>query len=353
MSISPDLQGIYTECRIESVAADWLLTQGVSSPLDFALLCPSEDAVAAKILAPVKTAGHTTDSIQSNLSFVKAWTLCRRAMHREDERVKSGNVQEEAELPQEADKTLRRAWQTRRNFPLGTDRLLTSQLQNKLHRGLSMRPRRLDIFLIEQLRTMGCTERKAQQAMLVQAGQPVRGTEVYDDAARSHFELWIRIRAFFTSIAFVSVNDLDFMTFGGAEHMSDAILRIINQTYNGSLAPVTYYVEAWAQTAKLMSEHVSTNEGMLETFVRAPSSWRHLWTNFSKPANSNGRQKLHTGPDMDQDLGDEVQKMKERVRDMQSQRDKALAQAKKAGKPVELSPNAWTKKDPKTKKRKW
>ena len=181
----------------------------------------------------------------------------------------------------------------------------------------------------------------------------MRGTEVYDDAARSHFELWIRIRAFFTTIAFARINDLDFMTLGGAVRMSDIVLRTVRLTSNGSLAPVTYDVGAWTQTAKLMSEHVSTNEGMLETFVRAPSSWRHLWTNFSKPANSNGRQKLHTGPDMDQDLGDEVQKMKERVRDMQSQRDKALAQAKKAGKPVELSPNAWTKKDPKTKKRKW
>ena len=137
------------------------------------------------------------------------------------------------------------------------------------------------------------------------------------------------------------------MTFGGAEHMSDTILRIINQTYNGSLAPVTYYVGAWAQTAKLMSEHDSTNEGMLETFVRGPSSWRHLWTNYSKPANSTGHQKLHTGPDIDKDLDTEMQKMKERVRNMQSQRDKALAQAKKASKPVELSPNAWAKK------RKW
>ena len=77
----------------------------------------------------------------------------------------------------------------------------------------------------------------------------MRGTEVYDDAARSHFELWIRIRAFFTSIAFARINDLDFMTLGGAVHMSDIVLRTVRLTSNGSLAPVTYYVGAWTQTA--------------------------------------------------------------------------------------------------------
>ncbi len=89
----------------------------------------------------------------------------------------------------------------------------------------------------------------------------MRGTEVCDDAARSHFELWIRIRAFFTTIAFARINDLDFMTLGGAVHMSDIVLRTVRLTSNGSLAPVTYYVGAWTQTAKLMSEHVSTNDG--------------------------------------------------------------------------------------------
>ena len=90
----------------------------------------------------------------------------------------------------------------------------------------------------------------------------MRGTEVYDDAARSHFELWIRIRAFFTTIAFARINDLDFMTLGGAVHMSDIVLRTVRLTSNGSLAPVTYYVGAWTQTAKLMSEHVSTNDAL-------------------------------------------------------------------------------------------
>ncbi len=345
-TISPDLQGIYNECNISQAAADWLMTQGVLSPLEFALLAQKEDEITSKVIAPVKTAGHVVESMQSTLSYTKCWVLCRRAMSRDEERVKSGLNNEDQPLPQETDKTYRQAWQRRRNFPLGTDRLLTSNLQNRLHRGLSSRPRRMEIFLIEQLRTMGCTERKAQQAMLVQAGQPVRGTEVYDDAARSHFELWIRIRAFFTTIAFVSINDIEFMSFGGAEQMSDTILRLVHNNYGGSLAPVSHYVEAWAQTAKLMSEHVSTNEGLLETFVKSPSSWRHLWTNYVKPANAPaGRAaKTSSGPDIDKDLADDMATMKERVRNMQSQRDKALAQAKKAGKPVSLSPNSWGKR---------
>ena len=81
MSISPDLQGICTECRIESAAADWLLTQGVSSPLDFALLCPTEDAVTTKIhpSPPCQDSWSENDVMQLTLSYVKAWTLCRRA----------------------------------------------------------------------------------------------------------------------------------------------------------------------------------------------------------------------------------------------------------------------------------
>ena len=63
--------------------------------------------------------------------------------------------------------------------------------------------------------------------------------------------------------------------------------------------------------------------------------------------------KTSSGPDIDKDLADDMATMKERVRNMQSQRDKALAQAKKAGKPVSSFPNWQAGRGKRQKKGNW
>ena len=155
-------------------------------------------------------------------------------------------------------------------------------------------------------------------------------------------------------MAFLSINDRAFLSFGAAEQMSDMLLRLLNNTYSNQMAPVTFYVEAWAQTAKLMSDHVATNASNLEDFIKQTSLWRHIWTGYAPTRTNSGPgppTKLHNGPDTEPDLNDRVQRLRSQLSEMQSQRDRAVAQAKKAGKQVELTPRK--EQDPKRRKRWW
>ncbi len=354
MPISSDLLAVYNSARVPDQARTWLESQGVEAPMDFALLATDENAVTAKIRDVVKTAGHCSDTLVDSLAFSKCWTLCRRAMSQDDQRLKGGVAPPDELLPEPTFNSCTTAWKRVHDFPLGSDRLLTSQLQNKINRGLAAKPRRLDIILAEQLRTAGCLEKRGSVQMVVPTSGPVRGEQNFDSAARSHFELYIRLRAYFTTVAFLSINDRAFLSFGAAEQMSDMLLRLLNNTYSNQMAPVTFYVEAWAQTAKLMSDHVLTNDGSLEEFIKQTSLWRHIWTGYAPTRTNSGPgtpTKLHNGPDTEPDLNDRVQRLRGQLSEMQSQRDRAVAQAKKAGKQVELTPRK--DDDPKRRRKYW
>ena len=62
----------------------WLLSEGILTAEDYALIASSEDAVIQMIVEPAKTAGAPTEAIKDKIAYKKLWAQCRSVRDRED-----------------------------------------------------------------------------------------------------------------------------------------------------------------------------------------------------------------------------------------------------------------------------
>ncbi len=80
MSISPDLQEIYTECRIEVGCRGLAADARRLFAFGFRAAVPDRGCGHHKDPPPpCQDSWSENDAMQLTLSYVKAWTLCRRA----------------------------------------------------------------------------------------------------------------------------------------------------------------------------------------------------------------------------------------------------------------------------------
>ena len=60
---------------------------------------------------------------------------------------------------------------------------------------------------MEQLRTMACLETKTATLLQIEPGEAVKGVEIAADSVAGHWQVYIRVRAFFFTCAYVCVAD--------------------------------------------------------------------------------------------------------------------------------------------------
>ena len=119
-----------------------------------------------------------------------------------------------------------------------------------------------------------------------------------------------------------------FLSRGKAEFYSEILLEMMYARYGGAPPPLQHFITAYLQSAKIWVEAV--RDGIsLEAAMSQEASWRHLWTTYqAAPAGPKSGATNH-GPDVDANIMNEFDKFKQQNRDLQSQRDKAIAQTRK------------------------
>ena len=105
---------------------------------------------------------------------------------------------------------------------------LTENLIGQLHRELHAAPKRLGIHLAETLRLQSAIVVSTKKFATVVEGY-IATEEHFADYVQSILELYTRIRAFFNTIAFVSIHDGAFFTMHDTIFIGDK---------NPELAPV-------------------------------------------------------------------------------------------------------------------
>ena len=120
--------------------------------------------------------------------------------------------QEDQVLPDEVKRSLDGQWEACHGFVLKTFRLLSETQQNKIYRMSHGAPRAFPIVLLESMRLL-CR---------LTDGKPVKAASSTEDSKVSEevsgvFELWTRLRAFFTTLAHTSIDQKDWFGFGECE----------------------------------------------------------------------------------------------------------------------------------------
>ena len=154
--------------------------------------------------------------------------MARQSMKISEARASQGPDALELPIPEPDEKDIKSKWKSRHDIVLGNGRLLIATLQGWLCREVTAKPMpRLSTYLIEQMRTLGCLDKRSAQALLILPSGPVRSQELVADVAKDHLQLFIRIRAFFSTMAYTRIADPSWFSYGDCEFVSDKIFGLI------------------------------------------------------------------------------------------------------------------------------
>ena len=92
-------------------------------------------------------------------------------------------------------------------------------------------------------------------------------------------EVFTRARAWFMTIAYVSIRRTGFLSLQAAIFASEKIMSLCLRTTDGVAPPIHFLVTAWAATISFFSEQVRVQNVTLESLVRSTGAWEHFWNN--------------------------------------------------------------------------
>ena len=283
-ALSDKLQEFLKKAKLKEDVGEWLLARGVTTYEEVALLADDLPGVTPGLFAVMKAAD--VESMKEMIAIVnckKLWRLCKD-QDELDRKVpgSSAEVTGEMPIPQADHHLITEAWTDKHNMVLPDSQLLIPTHQGKMWREANMTPPQVSTWLAQTLRTRACLNNTMGTQLAVVPGRGVEAIEVVADAIEKAFELWVRIRAFFMTLAFVSIKYPKWFPLQSAMMASDLILQKIMATYKGRTAPLQFLVNAWAETTHWLSEQVRM--GASETPRRTPASimdnagaWETRW----------------------------------------------------------------------------
>ena len=302
---------------------EWLKSEGVLTSQDFALLAASEEKVTTDIIDIAKTSGVEFKGVMASVNVKKLWSLCRANFERETA-VRSGKFQEEvdAPIPCETLKGLQEKWFSRHNFRLTPGRTVADSLMNKLFKQVQQRS--FSLHLLEKIKTLTSVD-KTGYLQIMKEGRALTANEVVSDEVNGYHEFWVRFRALFSSIAFVSIDSPDWFSFSDCEHLCDMILDFLNQKFNKRRASLEFFNNAYLASSNCWVNEVRTNGRTLRDAVNGHASWVHNWTIYNAASFTSTDQTNDKRPfvaDVSKEAVSEMKRAQELARSYQSERDR-------------------------------
>ena len=151
-------------------------------------------------------------------------------------------------------------------------------------------------------------------------GKAVEASAVILDAVVRPLEVYMRCRAWFMTLAYVTIRNRSYFDLQAAVFASEKVLQLVSQTFNGHVAPTTFYVSAWAATVHYFVEQARITSDSLSSIVRNTGAWEHKWTCWQPSAGHSGGA-ARVIPDAPAAATEEVDRLRAAVKAWQSKAD--------------------------------
>jgi hypothetical protein len=294
---------------------------GVTTYEEVALMASEEEDVQenfGKIMAAANVAGAKT--VIGMINIKKFWVACRK-LYNSDKTPQTDSSIVDAHIPLDDEIDIKAKWFGRHTLVLPDAFLLVASNQGKMWRDANATPPQIALWLAEVLRTRSCVDKSVGHQLSIVPGKAAETLEVIADSVARPFELYIRIRAFFMTLSYVSVTRPTWFPLQMAVQASEQILGHIMSTYEGKSPPTHFLVSAWASTIHHFSEQVRLTGRDAHEVIGNAGAWEHRWkwSPSSGSSGSRGGLQQQQYPDNSSKLQSQVDAMKEQVKRFQSQ----------------------------------
>jgi len=278
--MDPQFLSLIRAFEVPQAVADFLAKNNILDCVSYALLCPAELNLKEDIINMMIAEGVPINSPHEQVAIKKLWISCRKHMAGPGA---SPAGHDGEGLPKETELDLKKRWYAVHGFVLPDNWLLTNQLQKKLWTSASSTPPILEPILMECLRLLSQRSRASGTSVNVVPGQAMSATTVDIDVLPNSLEVYTRARAWFVTLAFVSIGTPKWFDLQTALFAAEKILELVQCTSGGTAPPLAHFINAWAATINYFSEQVRITGEPVITFVKNTGSWEHRWT-WSAPA---------------------------------------------------------------------
>ena len=280
----------------------------------FALLATDEKEVKTVILDLLKAGGLELKEPSEQVAIKKLWISCRRSLESPSGNTSAPSSERSDELAPETAIDLKSQWAALHGYVLPEGHLLSASLQLKLWKSANSPSPIVEAVLMENLRLL-CQKSKATVPLLNVV--TLTTTKVEADSIYGPMEVYARARAWFLTMAYISVRRASWFDLQTATFASEKIFDLVQRTSGHSSPPISHFLIAWAGTVNHFAEQVRVTNGTLKESVLNTGMWEHKW-NWSNPAPSAG----NAGVDLPADVAMDVYSAKEQAKQFQSMVDK-------------------------------
>jgi len=331
--MDPQFLSLATALEVPQEVADFLARNGILDCVSYALLSPSELNLKEDLIEMLKSSGVKINSLQESVAIKKLWIACRK--HMTAPGTTPGGTDSEG-LSKETELDLKKRWFSVHGFVLPDNWLLTNQLQKKLWIAASSSPPILEPILMECLRLLSQRSRASGTSVNVVPGQAVSATTGDIDVLPNSMEVFTRARAWFVTLAFVSIRNPKWFDLQTALFAAEKVLELVQCTSGGVAPPLAHFIGARAATVNYFSEQARITGESVIVFVKNTGSWEHRWTWTALATQSPS---ASGGSDLPRNVAMDVESMQAQARywqavaDRDRGRNEAKAKAKGKGKP--------------------
>ena len=196
--------------------------------------------------------------------------------------------------------------------------------------------------MLEKVR-LQCNPLLDSKKGIVILGKNVQEHEEINDVVPNTHGIYLRVRAVFSTLSYVTVQDASWFSFGDCENFCDLILDLLNRTYSGNgltqvHPPLAFFQRAYVSMMSDFCQEMRTVDTRLCDLIARKSSWQHYWTGYIPDSSSRGGSSfdsipLGVGRPDNEDVDRQLKEAVSLARQTQSQLDRERAAANRAPAP--------------------
>ena len=321
LKMDAKLTALASGLNVPATFVQWLQTNGIMDCDSMALLAPNEEKVETKIIETAAAAiAIDKTKLRDVIAVTKLWSACRKAYDAPDKAVSIGSASAPEEvMPKEAAEDMASHWASTHKMTLPDAWLLTATLQGKLWRAVSAPTPKMEMIFMEQMRLLSSLSRTEGTQINI-LGRSVEATTQVADVVTCRMEFCLRARAWFATMAYVSIRKTDWFDFQAAVFGSDKLMEIAFRTVRGEHAPVAHLCACWAASMQYWAEATRISKQKLKDVIMNTGAWEHKWAwggNVSSGSNNNnigGGNRQPAQVDLPNDVQRELEKFREAAR---------------------------------------
>ena len=295
--LSTELQALCEKAKILKFLTDFFLSKEFVDPLDISLMGDNESEVL-QLLRGANIPGADWDDFTLPVKVKKLYIFCKAAVPFDHggkgPSTAKPSVEDDEPLPDGVPEAIESAWVKAHGFHLNGSRLLIGGDYNRVYNCLMKKdPRELPKMDPEKFRLSNEGVTGETKGLFFTDQGTVMPKSKFHKAIVAHDMLWWKIRAFLSTISYLTILEPKFFPFQACEEFADALHDLILEPATGGRLSLDQAKVAWKTMISDM--HVEIHQGSAVTLAELTRNrmfWKHHW---SYHTGSGGSSQLERG----------------------------------------------------------